>query len=70
MATNLTLKQEITLGDLEDKPDNYRLKQRQIKREILKMKLKIQDYEKSIALLDDEILEAEKQYADYKSSLK
>jgi len=70
MDTNLTLKQELDLAELEDKPAMFKLKQRQIKREIMKMQIKIKAYEESIELLDGEIEEAKKEYADYKASLK
>jgi len=70
MDTNLTLKQELDLAELEDKPQMYKLKQRQVKREIMKMQIKIKDYEQSISLLDDEIEQAQKDYTDYQNSLK
>ena len=69
MATNLTPKQELTLSELEDRPANLKLKQRQIEREIMKMRIKIEEYQKSVDLLNDEIAEAEKEYTDYKESL-
>jgi peptidoglycan hydrolase CwlO-like protein len=69
MASSLTAKQELTLSELEDRPANLRLKQRQIEREIMKMKIKIEEYQHSVDLLNHEIEKAEKDYTDYKSNL-
>jgi|WetSurSiteA1Bulk_404760.scaffolds.fasta_scaffold91057_2 hypothetical protein len=69
MATNLTPKQLLTLGELQDRPEELKMKKRQIEREIIRMEIKITDYKQAITDIETAVEKAKQDLADYENSL-
>jgi len=70
MADKLTLSQQITLMEWQNRVPTMLVKRQQIEIERLKLQERLDTYTNSIKDIDDAIIVAKKEFDDYKASLK
>jgi len=70
MADKLTLSQQITLMEWQNRVPTMLVKRQQIEIERLKLQERLDTYTNSIKDIDEAIIVAKKEFDDYKASLK